>query len=97
MLPMRIALAETFAASLEAAARARLTVPCEVVVDSESPPANAVSGKPETAPPAHPYSGQGLIPSSFAAVSPSMARRSALVKPGAFRMWSTDLACHGIG
>jgi len=28
----------------------------------------------------------GLIPSNFAAVSPSMARRSALVKPGAFRM-----------
>src|SRR5215831_11533296 len=34
---------------------------------------------------------------SFAAVSPSIARRSLSLKPGAFRMWSTDLSCHGIG
>jgi hypothetical protein len=34
---------------------------------------------------------------SFAAVSPSMARRSASLKPGVLRMWSTDLSCHGIG
>ena len=30
--------------------------------------------------------GQGLMPSNFAAVSPSIARRSSSVKPGALRM-----------
>src|SRR5262249_39238669 len=38
-----------------------------------------------------------LILSNLAAVSPSIALRSAAVKPGALRTWSTDLACHGIG
>ena len=37
------------------------------------------------------------IPSSLAAVSPSMAILSASLKPGVFRMWSTDVLVHGYG
>ena len=40
---------------------------------------------------------QPLIPSSFAAVPPSIATRSASLKPGVPRMWSTEVFVHGYG
>ena len=43
MLPMRIAFAGIFAASLEASVRARRTIPCEVVVDGKSGIASRLS------------------------------------------------------
>ena len=38
-----------------------------------------------------------LIPSSFAAVSPSIAARSASLRPGVLRMWSTEVLVQGNG
>jgi hypothetical protein len=38
-----------------------------------------------------------VMPSSFAAVPPSIAPRSASLKPGALRMWSTEVLVHGNG
>ena len=51
---------------------------------------------------AGPYAGSrpdryDVIPSSRAAVSPSMAARSASLRPGVFRMWSTDVWVQGNG
>src|SRR5262249_14967246 len=39
----------------------------------------------------------GLMSSSFAAFSPRIARRSASLKPGVARMWSTAVVVHGKG
>ncbi len=40
---------------------------------------------------------QPLMPSSLAAVAPSMATLSASLRPGVSRMWSTEVLVHGNG